>query len=379
MSPIFTEKKNSFPQVRSLHQLSRKKSPLLWWGLFSIPFAAIRVIFLLALISLSVALSKASAQDKVILYVGPGLVPFREQFIRVENQLRNRVNAAFDMKFLEIPLNTHEMSDKNLNAIISSIAEARPFAIVTPNLDIAKLVVQKNTSIQVVVSTLADPVALGIVGSMADQRIDITGYSHHVDLDEKRLSMLKDISPKSKRIGILLDRTIKTERMARSGGQLEFAINNATILPFEVNSLSEALAVIMQSKTRQIDAWYICHMPINYDPRDARQLVDSVNRQRLPAIYETMRFVEAGGLASYEQVLFEPEGIWIRDLQLILEGVRARDIPFERPRHFFFAINTAEARRLELNISTSLLKQVDITFPCNLKPPSSCIHRSPRR
>jgi putative tryptophan/tyrosine transport system substrate-binding protein len=322
---------------------------------------------------------QAQGRDVVIYYAAPALEPFQQQMIRIEKRLREKSKTAFQMKFAELPRFTHEMNSTSLESLIAPIVASNPLVIITPSMDIAKIVVDKNIPVQIVISGLADPLTMGIIQNVAGHRVNVTGYSHFLDLDEKRLSILKEISPKSVRIGILLDRTIKEERIARNAGRFEYFAEKAAIVPFEVRSTDEAVSIISKSKKLGIDSWLIYLMPINYEPKDAKLIVDAVRQLKLPAIYETMKFIELGGLVSYQPVLLDPEEIWIRDLLLLLDGVPAKDIPLERPRHFFLTINTEEASRLGLTISPNLMRRVDLTFPCSVKLPTSCTKPLPKK
>jgi ABC-type uncharacterized transport system substrate-binding protein len=325
-------------------------------------------------ISLSVSAEspKHFETESLIYFAAPREPRFEIQMQRLTERIKKKAVRKFKMEFIELPKYTHEVKDGKLVALVKALAQQRPLAILTPSMDIAIIAVEQKVDVQVVVSGLADPVAIGISNGASNPDSDITGYSYHVELDEKRLAILKEVSPASKRIGILLDSVIKSMRMANNGGRLQYIVEDAVALPFEANSTEEAVSLVQRSKQLGVDSWYIPLMPLNYEAKNAKQIIDAVNTQKLPAIYERMKFVEAGGLVAYEQVFKGGEEIWIRDILLLLQGVRARNIPFERPRHFFMSINLEQMKKLRLAPSPSLIKKVDITFPCRVKHPLSC-------
>jgi putative ABC transport system substrate-binding protein len=326
------------------------------------------------------AAAQPAAEVKTIYYLAPSTATFKEQMANLETKLRAKRPPAFRMEFVEFPASTHSMSFDALAALVQPLADKKPAAIVTPNLDIALAVVLNKIPVQMVVSGIADPVGRGVVKSFANQEVDITGHTRFVtNIDEKRLSLLKEIAPKVRRVGMLMDEFIKQQRLGRSQGKFQYDVDGIEVVPFVISTAAEAVALIEKSKAMRIDAWYIRLMIPNYGDENTRAMVDAVNRQRLPGMYDALRFVRFGGLAAYQQVLIDPDEIWARDLQLLLEGTAARQVPFERPRHFFTTVNTDTAAALGINLPAKLMRRVDLSFPCRTKPPLDCEQPKPQQ
>ena len=319
-----------------------------------------------------------SFAEHTVLYIAPPTREFREQFSDLAARANKARPGLFRFEFVEFQRHTHLMSSDEIAAQILPLLARKPLALVTRNLDIAKAVSNSKLPVQVVVGGLADPVGYGVVKSLTAQESDITGYSQFImEMDEKKLSILRSIAPKSKRVGLLLDQYIKQQRIVGKGGEFKYTVDGLDIVPFVISNADEAVGVIRKSKALGIDSWYIRLMVANYDDDDARKMVTETNNQNLPAIFDSMRFVRFGGLIAYQQVIPDPEDIWLRDLLMLAEGLRAGQVPFERPRHFFTSLNIETAKRLKISIPNSLMRRVDIVFPCTATLPLDCESATP--
>jgi putative tryptophan/tyrosine transport system substrate-binding protein len=326
-------------------------------------------------------ISAATDAEKPVFFY---LAPKRDDLIRhmqdIETKLRTKTKHPFLMKFVEFHGKTQEMSLESIASVLSGLAKQMPLAIISPNLDIAKAAVKYRIPVQVVISSLADPVGHGVVRSLANQNEDITGYTFAVDqIDEKRMSLLKEIAPRTKKIGILMDDIIKQQRLVRQQGQFAYMVDGVEVIPFVANNVDSAVKIIEMSHQQKIDAWYIRLMIPNFDDAAKKIMIDAVNLQKLPSMYETKRFVELGGLAAYQVVIIDQLDNWSRSLELLLEGVRARDIPIERPRHFIFSLNTVSSERLRLNLPPAILRRIDVQYPCVVQRSTDCNMAMPKQ
>ncbi|MCY7389391.1 MAG: hypothetical protein LH481_15265, partial [Burkholderiales bacterium] len=161
-----------------------------------------------------------------MLYIAPPTQEFREQFSDLATRTEKIRPGLFLFEFVPFQRHTHLMSIDEIAAQITPLLIRKPLALVTGSLDIAKAVAQKRLNAQVIVSGLADPVGHGVVSSGTKQETDITGYSRFImEIDEKRLSILREISPKSRRVGLLLDEHIKKQRVVGKRGVFEYVVD----------------------------------------------------------------------------------------------------------------------------------------------------------
>lgn len=302
-----------------------------------------------------------------IAYFGPDHPAIREQSDRIQKALRDRTGQNVKVDFVPRPADATQFKQR-----VRELAASRPLAVVTPSFPAAFLIAEEKLDLPVVIGGLADPSALGLIESMDRPGRDLTGYTYHLDLDEKRLALLKELAPKAKRIGMISDRHIKRQRLVHKQGKYEYHVEGAQVLPVLIETTEDALAAVARSRQDRIDAWYVRLSPPLYDIRQATRVVQAINATRLPAIYERLNFVEAGGLAAYEQVLPDREELWIRTLQLMVEGVPARDIPMARPHHFFTTFNTETAKAQGIRPDAAFLSRVDQVYPCAVREPMNC-------
>lgn len=214
-------------------------------------------------------------------------------------------------------------------------------------------------AIPIVALTLGvDPVAAGIVESLARPGNNITGFvSRSVDLAGKRLELLKETIPTVSRVAVLWSpkepsapqQWKESEAVAKKLGiqlhSMEVSSPNKFPSAFEaaVKARSTALSV---TQSTFINSYQ-------------KQINDLVLKHRLPAIYTREDFVDNGGLMSYGADQNEAYKRVATMVDKVLKGVKPSDIPVERPTKFEFIINLKTAKQLSLTIPQWTLMKAD--------------------
>lgn len=203
-----------------------------------------------------------------------------------------------------------------------------------------------------------DPVATGLVKSLAQPGGNITGISDvSAELSPKRLQFLKELVPGIKRVAMLWNaedygmtlRVRESEAAAKNLG-----INVQLIGVREPDDFGNAFAIMEQ---RLPDGILMVSDALTVLNR--KRVIDFALNKRIPAIYEQDFLVRDGGLMSYGPDL---KGNFERAADLvdrILKGADPANLPFENPTRFPLAINTKTAQSIGLTIPESLLIQAD--------------------
>jgi putative ABC transport system substrate-binding protein len=164
------------------------------------------------------------------------------------------------------------------------------------------------------------------------------------------------IFPRTKRIGVIYDRSIANQE------QLEAVQSTAKrlgqqVLPLSVDDAEATLRTIDRIQRDTIDAMVFVSSPIF--TANALPIIEHVRRLGLPAIYESRFLTASGGLMSYGPNLGEMIGRAAYYVDKILKGAKPTDLPIERPTRFVLVINGKTAKDLGLTIPPTLLAQAD--------------------
>jgi len=241
-----------------------------------------------------------------------------------------------------------------LDTVANELVRARPdvvFALATP---VAHAVKHATRSIPIV-AMADDLVTSGLVGSMAHPEGNVTGVSIFAfELDLKRLELLHEAVPNSKRIGILADpdqlrRPDALDRAARDLG--------IEIVLFTARSNEEIIDVIDAMKAKSIDAVNVLASARFSSIHSL--ILDRLTSQRLPSIYQWPQGAEEGWLIAYGPRLDGINRQCGRQVTKLLRGAKVADVPVEQPTELVLAVNLKTAKALGVIIPPTLLSRAD--------------------
>jgi putative ABC transport system substrate-binding protein len=203
-----------------------------------------------------------------------------------------------------------------------------------------------------------DPVKAGLVASLAQPGGHMTGLSSlNIELEGKRLEILKAALPAVRRIGLLSatqdpsqrDRLAAVEQAARA---LEVQIE---VLP--VPSMDQIARAVDTATRAAVEAIMVVGAPV-FRAYSA-QTAQLVAKTRLPAASAWREFAVAGGLLSYGTsvpAMFRRAALFV---DKILKGAKPGDLPVEQATTFELVINLKRAKALGLTLSQPLLLRAD--------------------
>ena len=224
----------------------------------------------------------------------------------------------------------------------------------TPEVLAAK---QATSVIPIVFATAGDPVANGLIDSLARPGGNVTGLSlQSNDIAGKRLGLLREVVPGLSRLAILAN--VSNPFSVLELGETRAA---ARTLGLEADSLEirqgEDIATAFEAVKGRAEAVYVCTDGlVNANRIRINTLALAA---RLPTMHGYRDYVEAGGLMSYGANLPDLFRRSADYVDKILRGAKAGDIPVEQPTKFDLVINLTTAKALGLQVPPTLLARAD--------------------
>lgn len=246
---------------------------------------------------------------------------------------------------------------EGLKTVAEEILRAKPDVMVALHHAYAEAV--RRTNIPTVVISSGDPVATGLVKSLARPGGNMTGLTYYAgELNAKRLELLKAMAPGIKRVAILAeagaadlnDRHIRDSQVAAGKLGLELRVVEVP----EADDLERAFGEIAKWKA---DAVHI--LPSIVFVFASQQIADLVRWHRLPSMHFYPGFPALGGLMAYGPDFPALQRRAAAYVDKILKGAKPGEIPIEQPNVFHLVINREIAGELGLTIPQSLLLRAD--------------------
>ncbi|HEV8458500.1 MAG TPA: ABC transporter substrate-binding protein, partial [Methylomirabilota bacterium] len=220
---------------------------------------------------------------------------------------------------------------------------------------------QATKTIPIVFTVAADPVADGLVTSLARPGGNVTGLSNlGPELVGKCLEQLKQAVPGVSRVAVLWQPGAFGERTEKDMlKEAEVAARALGVRPqfVEARGPDDFDRAFSDMTRARAGALTVLLSPMFFNER--RRLVDLAAKNRLPAVYQVREFVDAGGLMSYGANLADLVRRAATYVDRILKGAKPGDLPVEQPTKFELVINLKTAKALGLTIPQSVLGRAD--------------------
>jgi len=286
---------------------------------------------------------------------GPEAAPDIEPFRRGLRELSyiEGKNITIEYRFAEGKLD-------RLPDLVAEFVRLKVDIIVAAGGTPAILAAKNATStIPIVFPTAGDPVALGIVASLARPGGNITGLTIRVpEFGGKRLELLKEVVPRVRRVAVL-----GQEANAAHALELKEIQPAASALGLELHHIKvqspNDLEGAFSKMTGTIRATALFLQPAVFFRDNRERIVDLATKSRLPSITGDKWWVEAGGLMSYG-----PDGVELYRrtatyVDKILKGTKPADLPVEQPKKFEFIVNLKAAKQIGLTVPPNVLARAD--------------------
>ena len=230
--------------------------------------------------------------------------------------------------------------------------------IITAGTAQARVIQQATATIPIILAVSGDPVATGLVASLARPGKNITGLSMiSPELSGKGLELLKEAVPKIGRVGVLWDSVVPDNTLDFKTTQLAARALGLKLQSLEVRSPEDLEGAFSIVAKQRLDALAVIGGGIINSHQ--KRILAFEAKNRLPAIHEILWFAEAGGLMAYGvnfADLFRRAATYV---DKILKGRKPADLPVEQPKKFELVINLKTAKLIGLTIPPNLLARAD--------------------
>jgi putative tryptophan/tyrosine transport system substrate-binding protein len=217
-----------------------------------------------------------------------------------------------------------------------------------------------TSSIPIVFSSVADPVGVGLVASLARPGGNVTGFSNHQGLvAAKAMDLLCDLVPRAVNIGFLANLNnpgttpiLRTLQEAATTKRVALTVRQAS----NEAEIDTAFNALRQSR---VDALIVESEPLINFQGNRRQIVALAAREAIPAAYMSSSFTANDGLIVFgvdEGELAREAGVYAGR---ILKGAKPADLPVQQPATFKLVVNLRTARSLGLTVPRSILERAD--------------------
>ena len=200
-----------------------------------------------------------------------------------------------------------------------------------------------------------DPVEAGLVDSLARPGGNVTGIINlGGQLGGKRLELLKEAVPKIASVAILYA-PINPSSVLAVKEDLPVAARalKLTIQPWEARTANDSDGIFAALSEQRPDGLYVLGGGLM--AANQKRTIGFALKSRLPSIYISREFVEAGGLMSYAADETESYRRVAYYVDRILKGAKPADLPVEQPMKFEFVINLKTAKQIGVMISPEVL------------------------
>ena len=250
-------------------------------------------------------------------------------------------NIAFEYRYAEGRLD-------RLPALADELVRLKVDVLLTPATPAALAGKNATRTIPIVFYTGSDPVALGLVESLARPGGNITGFTT-IDslLVGKRLELLKETIPKLSRVAALWN-----PKDPISSQELSLQLHS-----MEVSSSDQFENAFKKAAKTGCAALALMGGPFFYS--NQKKIVNLAAKHHLPAIYGNVEFVASGGLMAYGVDEAEPYRRIASMVDKILNGAKPADLPVEQPTKFQLVINLNTAKVLGLTIPPMVLMRAE--------------------
>jgi putative ABC transport system substrate-binding protein len=213
-------------------------------------------------------------------------------------------------------------------------------------------------TIQIVFVAMGDPLASGVVSSLARPGGNLTGTTRMIsEMSGKHVELLKEAVPSLTKLAVLWNPTNSSHRPALEAAHTVARSLSLQIHPLEVRTPAALEGIFVAINQERADGVLFIADPIFFI--HLRRMVDLIAANRLPAICNFIEFPKFGGFIGYAPSIPNEFRHAAGHIDKILNGAKPADLPVEQPTKFDLVINLKTAKALKLTVPPALLARAD--------------------
>jgi putative ABC transport system substrate-binding protein len=243
-------------------------------------------------------------------------------------------------------------------ALIAELIALKVDVIVTAGTPASLAVKKATSSIPLVMVAVGDPVATGLVASLARPGGNITGVtSIAAEIEGKRLELLREVVPELSHIAVLWNAASPIQVIQEKETRAAAQVLGMKMLSLGVRTreeIEDAFAAIVRERPGALfvlaDRLFLHHRT---------RIMDFAVQHRLPGVHAYRELVEVGGLMSYGPSYADMHQRAAIYVDKILKSEKPADLPVERPVKFVLVLNLKAAKALGLTVPASVILRAD--------------------
>lgn len=240
----------------------------------------------------------------------------------------------------------------------------RKVDVLAPNGTVAALAAQQATrTIPIVFWLVADPVRVGLVQSLARPGANVTGTTTmDVDLDRKRIQLLRELMPALRRVGVLLVPSNPVERYRRETYESFAPTLGIEPILVDVTSAADVERAVAEAAGRGAQVLHVSPDPILANDASFPRILRAARERSLPIMFDNGYWLDAGALISCGPNGEELTRSLAMLLDKVLRGAKPADLPVVQARDIEIGVNLRVAKALGITVPPALLVRANVVI-----------------
>ena len=302
----------------------------------------------------AVAQAQQAKERRIAVIGAPEEPRFSEVVAGLKNGLRELGYAKPSLVVQEVKIARSE--EKGVKSVVEGLLRQQAQVLFLIGSRLLKPVREASAEVPVVFLTPGDPVAAGLVASLARPGGNTTAMTfEYPELSGKRLELIKEIAPKVRRVLAIYDPRDPSPRQGIMAARQAAPSLGLTLIEREARGREELLRAL--EVMAEVDAYL--SIPGGFATGFYDEITRLTNAKRVPAIFHARMGSTVDALASYGASDAQTAHEAARLVDKILKGAKAGEIPVERPTKLEFVINLKTAKQIGLTIPPNVLVRAD--------------------